>query len=168
MIYAIRAVGTEYIKFGKANSVGKRLKELEVASPHELHIEAVANWPDEEERRVHQYLLDSYVRGEWFTESERADEIIRLFSDRELGLERWQAICKRYEIRTAKQMKRLKTAQARDRRALKLLRSDLQIFPPQSLRPSSTTPSKDTEMALQFMQSLMTWESSTLRSTDNS
>ena len=38
MIYAIRAVGTDYIKFGKAISVGKRLKELECGSAHELSI----------------------------------------------------------------------------------------------------------------------------------
>ena len=38
MIYAIKAEGTVFIKFGKAASVGKRLKELETASPHELTI----------------------------------------------------------------------------------------------------------------------------------
>lgn len=56
MIYAIRAVGTEYIKFGKARSVGKRLAELETGCPHDLEIIAVADWPDEQEKSVHLYL----------------------------------------------------------------------------------------------------------------
>src|SRR5678816_3391319 len=81
MIYAIRALGTSYIKFGKAASVGKRLKELETGSPHELYIEAVADWPDEEERRIHRYLIDSYVRREWFEDGDGTNEVIGLLRD---------------------------------------------------------------------------------------
>jgi hypothetical protein len=92
VIYAIRAVGTEFVKVGKANSVGKRLKELEVGSPHELHIEAVADWHDAEERRLHRYLRDCCVRGEWFKDSPRLDDVVRLMRSED-GLEAWRAIC---------------------------------------------------------------------------
>lgn len=92
MIYAIRAVGTEYVKIGKANSVGQRLKSLETASPHELHIEAVAPWPDAEERRIHRYLESSYVRGEWYRDSARLEGVVNLMRDPQ-GLEAWQTIC---------------------------------------------------------------------------
>ena len=100
MIYAIRAVGTEFVKIGKANSVGRRLRELEVASPHELHIEAVADWPDGEERRLHIYLRAHYVRGEWFRDGERLTEVIALLC-REDGLSAWQAIGP--QVRTIRQ-----------------------------------------------------------------
>jgi hypothetical protein len=42
VIYAIRAVGTEYIKFGRTESIRQRLKSLETACPHDLHVEALA------------------------------------------------------------------------------------------------------------------------------
>jgi hypothetical protein len=92
VIYAIRAVGTEFVKVGKANSVGKRLKELEVGSPHELHIEAVANWPDHEERRLHRYLNVAYARGEWFRDCPKLDDVIGLMRSPD-GLEAWRVIC---------------------------------------------------------------------------
>lgn len=98
MIYAIRAVGTEYIKIGKANSVGRRLRELETASPHELHIEAAADWPDAEERRLHIYLRVDLVRAEWFRHSDRLAKVIDLLRA-ETGLEDWKAICELELIR---------------------------------------------------------------------
>jgi hypothetical protein len=56
MIYAIEAVGSGFIKFGKARSVGRRLKELETACPYDLHIIAVADWPDGAETALHLHL----------------------------------------------------------------------------------------------------------------
>jgi hypothetical protein len=92
VIYAIRAVGTEFVKIGKANSVGNRLKSLETASPYELHIEAVGNWPDHEERRIHRYLEASYVRGEWYRDGQKMEEVISFLRDPE-GLSTWKAVC---------------------------------------------------------------------------
>ena len=76
MIYAIRAVGTEFIKFGKAKSVGQRLHDLQCASPHALIIEAVADWPDNMERTIHSALSAFHVRGEWYRDCEDASQII--------------------------------------------------------------------------------------------
>jgi hypothetical protein len=92
VIYAIRAVGTEYVKIGKANSVGTRLKQMETGCPFELHIEAAANWPDAEERRIHRHLEQSYVRGEWYRDGQRLEEVIKLMRAAD-GLEVWTAIC---------------------------------------------------------------------------
>ena len=92
MIYAIRAVGTEFVKIGKAQSVGKRLRDLEVASPHDLHIEAVANWPDEEERRLHIYLRADWIRGEWFKDGSRLEDVIAMMR-KEDGLQIWKTAC---------------------------------------------------------------------------
>jgi hypothetical protein len=161
VIYAIRAVGTGYVKIGKANSVGKRLKELETSSPHELHIEAVANWPNEDERRLHNYLISLHVRGEWFKDGELMSEVINLFRDQENGHELWKAKCKRLEIKTAKEMR---TQEAAKLKASRLSLKVLQASQRHNYKPYSTTLSPSTVRASQFMQSLMDWESNTLRS----
>lgn len=76
MIYAIRAVGTPFIKIGKAKSVGRRLATLQTHSPFDLEILAVANWEDRRERALHRYLQDAHVRGEWFRECEAMTRVI--------------------------------------------------------------------------------------------
>lgn len=76
MIYAIQAVGTEFIKIGRANSVGKRLKELETGCPHELTIVAVANWPDGAEKAIHRLLAKFNARLEWFINTEETRQVI--------------------------------------------------------------------------------------------
>lgn len=116
MIYAIRAVGTEFIKFGKTKSVGKRLTELEVACPHDLHIEAVANWPDEEERRLHIYLRDHLVRGEWFRECERTWQVIVLLRNERFGLQSWQTICEEARINKARTVNLLNATPSQERK----------------------------------------------------
>ena len=87
MIYAIEAVGSGYIKFGRARSVGKRLKELECACPHDLHILAVADWPDGAETAVHLYLEPELQRGEWFKDSQLVREVISWMVNGQAGLE---------------------------------------------------------------------------------
>lgn len=91
VIYAIRAVGTEYIKFGKANSVGKRLKGLETACPFELEVCAVADWPDGAELAVHLYLYNDRERGEWFRDGPMAREVMTWMVNGQAGLERLRA-----------------------------------------------------------------------------
>ena len=78
MIYAIQAVGTEFIKYGVAMSVGARLRNLRVASPHELVILATANWSNQAESRIHSLLRSEYVRGEWFRHRGLSLDIVRL------------------------------------------------------------------------------------------
>jgi len=197
VIYAIRAVGTEFVKIGKAASVGKRLKELETSSPHELHIEAVANWPDSEERRLHRYLDGCSARGEWFKDGARLDDVIRLLRAPG-GIESWEAICKTLGWTAPKPATR-KRRKAKDTRFFEpkpLLspeekrrkereawwqrqpgswktrkpyqQSASPISQPQNSAPSSIEPSKATEKANLFITSLLDWESSTLRSIANS
>lgn len=91
MIYAIEAIGTGFIKFGKAKSVGKRLTELECACPHELHILAVADWPDGAETAVHLYLQPEHQRGEWFKDSPLVREVMAWMVNGIAGLERLQS-----------------------------------------------------------------------------
>lgn len=170
MLYAIRVLGTKYLKFGKAKSVGQRLKDLEVCNPHDLNIEAVANWPDEEERRIHLYLIAAHVRGEWFEDCERAAEVIRLFRDQKLGLERWQAICKRNQVKTAGQLAQEMRAEALVKKLSRAEKSSLlaALASRVSTKPTLIQPSPDMEAASLFMQSLMNLESTTLRSIANS
>lgn len=86
MIYAIRAVGTKFIKFGRAASVGRRLKELDTGCPHELHIEAVADWPDGQESAIHAYLEADFEKLEWFRDGDRAAQVIAWMQAGESGL----------------------------------------------------------------------------------
>jgi hypothetical protein len=76
MIYAIEAVGSGFIKFGRAASVGKRLRELDTGCPHELHILAVADWPSGSETAIHRLLSDQCQKLEWFKDCALAKDII--------------------------------------------------------------------------------------------
>jgi hypothetical protein len=90
VIYAIRAVGTEFVKIGVASSVSRRLKELDTGCPHDLHIEAVADWPDSQESAIHRYLSAHCEKLEWFRDSERTSKVISWLQDRSAGLTRFQ------------------------------------------------------------------------------
>jgi len=78
---------------------------LETGCPHELHIEAVADWPDEEERRLHRYLEASFVRGEWFEDGARVQGLIKLMQDPN-GLDAWRTICEHLGWRQPEKPKR--------------------------------------------------------------
>lgn len=86
MIYAIRALGTEYVKIGRAKSVGKRLKDLDTGCPHELHIEAIADWPEAHETAIHLYLEDHCQKLEWFKDSHRTKQVIEWLQQKDAGL----------------------------------------------------------------------------------
>lgn len=89
MIYAIRAVGTNFVKFGKARDVVKRLSCHQISSPFDLRLVASAPWPDSEESMIHLYLSDCRERGEWFNSSSSVERVIGLLRDGELGLREW-------------------------------------------------------------------------------
>ena len=78
MIYAIRAVGTDYIKFGKAEDVTKRLRELQTGNHIELQVEACCEGGKDEECWIHWQLYQARLhhRGEWFKDGPKAQEII--------------------------------------------------------------------------------------------
>jgi hypothetical protein len=90
VIYAIRAVGTRFVKIGRAKSVGRRLKELDTGCPHELHIEAVADWPDGQESAIHAYLDAHCEKFEWFRDSEKTAKVIEWLQAGEEGLRRFR------------------------------------------------------------------------------
>jgi hypothetical protein len=92
LIYAIRAVGTDFIKFGKANDPVQRLAGLQTSNPFELKLVACAEWPDKEESYIHMYLDDFRHRGEWFVCDKATDKIVGLLRDGEAGLREWQRI----------------------------------------------------------------------------
>ena len=91
MIYAILAKRTNCIKFGIAKQVGKRLTGLSVGSPFPLKLLATADWPHEEERRIHAYLRQHWVRGEWFQVCDRTHKVVAILLAED-GLEQWLSI----------------------------------------------------------------------------
>jgi len=90
VIYAIRCSGSSHIKFGKAKNPKRRLDMLQTGNPSQLQLIAWADWPDSEEWRIHQFLEQDWVRGEWFARSALANRVIELLRDGEAGLEVWK------------------------------------------------------------------------------
>ena len=69
LIYAIRAVGTNFIKFGWVkNSFGlkHRTMLLQTGCPFKLKVLATLPGTLEQEQTLHQMLKGSHHRGEWF------------------------------------------------------------------------------------------------------
>lgn len=93
MIYAIRVTCglTRFVKFGRARKPRARLSQLQSGSPrYRLRLLCFGDWPDAEEPRIHAYLDDHRVRGEWFTEGPETDYIVTLLVDPD-GLAKWHA-----------------------------------------------------------------------------
>ena len=78
MIYAIRAVGTEFVKFGIAANVDRRLRHLQTGCPLELELVASCWGGRLEEMTIHMRLVraKAYHRGEWFRMCPEAEKII--------------------------------------------------------------------------------------------
>lgn len=93
-IYAIKAVGTEFVKIGvtRDGQVGRRLASHQVSCPFELELIAIAGWPDTAERQIHHYLAELRERGEWFREGERLSHVLRLMADKDGGLDAFIAV----------------------------------------------------------------------------
>ena len=97
MIYAIRAVGTDYIKFGYTDkaSAHSRLRELQTGCPFDLSIEASCRGGRALETWVHTRLRKAGLerRNEWFIYGQQAKELVDLMNQDKLGmLERAQSI----------------------------------------------------------------------------
>src|SRR3990172_105680 len=93
MIYAIHAVGTEYVKIGVTAGTKKagRLSSLQTGCPFELVIVAQADWPHHQERIIHRYLKRHglHVRGEWFMFEGRTQDLTSMMRRGRLGLQEW-------------------------------------------------------------------------------
>jgi hypothetical protein len=78
MIYAIRALGTNYIKFGYTNNVAKRLSTMQTGCPVDLMLLASCSGDRKTEAWLHLRLLraKAFQRGEWFNDCEEARQII--------------------------------------------------------------------------------------------
>jgi hypothetical protein len=80
MIYAIRAVGTSYIKFGytKDHSLKARLETLQTGSPFDLQPLAFGPGDAKLEQLIHMRLrrANAHHRGEWFIDCPEAQAVM--------------------------------------------------------------------------------------------
>lgn len=78
MIYAIRAVGTDYIKFGTALDVQERLRGLQTGCPLPLELIAACEGDQKTEAWIHWRLVQAKAHhmGEWFKDCAEAKKII--------------------------------------------------------------------------------------------
>ncbi len=118
MIYAIRCNGTDFIKFGRAKDVGRRLIELDNANPHELSIAVTASWHDGAEYAIHRFLAAHRVKNEWFEDCPSARLVMAWMLDGDRGLEQLQHA----SAQVARQRTKEQT-QERERVALRHLNS---------------------------------------------
>lgn len=81
VIYAIHALGTDFVKFGKASHVGRRLSGLQTSSPFELRLLASANWPNYAESQIFRLAKRERVRGEWYRLGRLSINIISLMKE---------------------------------------------------------------------------------------
>ena len=77
MIYAIEAVGLDRVKFGRAKNPRSRLGAFATGSPVPLRLIAVAEWPDDHERIIHDAFSTSRAGGEWFHMTYPVEEFIQ-------------------------------------------------------------------------------------------
>ena len=105
MIYAIKAKGTRYIKFGKSKRMDRRMAQMNVSTPFDLELLAVADWPDGEEARVHAFLRRDWIKGEWFQISERTSRVVTLLQS-SIGLELWHEITRNGSLLSSNRLRR--------------------------------------------------------------
>lgn len=83
LIYAIKC--GKWVKFGKANSVDQRLRDLQIGNPYKLKMLMSADWPDEFEGHIHRFLEAHLHRGEWFIDCIATRRLIDLMADKSEG-----------------------------------------------------------------------------------
>jgi hypothetical protein len=91
VIYAIRFGYLGFLKFGVSANPAVRITHLQIAAPVRLELIATADWPDKFERRVHQYLHETRLEGEWFKggDDERSTQVLDCMQDQLNGQRRF-------------------------------------------------------------------------------
>ena len=90
MIYAIRAVGTEFVKFGVTNGLTpkRRLDTMQTGCPYELELLATCDGSTATEGFIHLMLhkAKAHHRGEWFKWGFDAETIVGMMKDGSLKI----------------------------------------------------------------------------------
>lgn len=90
MIYAIRAVGTEFVKFGRTDGLSpkKRLDTMQTGCPYPLELLAVCEGDKATEAFIHMMLRKAGAlhRGEWFKWGVDAEAIVGMMKDGSLKI----------------------------------------------------------------------------------
>lgn len=80
MIYAIAALGTEFVKFGYASrDPSDRLESMQTGCPFELRLIAYCQGDRNTEAAIHARLIKAkaFVRGEWFMMCEETAQVLK-------------------------------------------------------------------------------------------
>lgn len=76
-VYFVSPAPFNEIKIGYATDLFNRLRELQIANPHELHILTAIDGTIALEHRLHAIFATERLRGEWFKTSARIRAFIR-------------------------------------------------------------------------------------------
>lgn len=74
-VYLVEAVGSDCVKIGIARNIEQRLAGLQTSCPHTLVVRDIFKGGRKEERKLHRLLKTHRVRGEWFRDCGRVQEI---------------------------------------------------------------------------------------------
>jgi hypothetical protein len=66
IVYFIREVGTELVKVGKSTNPERRLKTLQIGTPHKLELVHTVNSIKYNESWFHDILSEFHISGEWY------------------------------------------------------------------------------------------------------
>jgi hypothetical protein len=91
LLYAIKFGYFGHLKFGVSDNPAGRLSDLQTGSPVKLELVAVAYWGDEFEPRIHKFLQETRLEGEWFEpdKARRCEYVIDCMRDAENGKRRF-------------------------------------------------------------------------------
>lgn len=65
-VYIIKAVGTDRVKIGWSQDVDARIRSLQTGCPYQIEVINVIATAPEMERRIHGWLSQYRIHGEWF------------------------------------------------------------------------------------------------------
>lgn len=74
-VYFVAAA--EFIKIGRADSIARRLRELQTGCPHDLSLVAWFSGGSKEERAYHRRFRAHRLRGEWFRREGELDAFLQ-------------------------------------------------------------------------------------------
>jgi hypothetical protein len=82
-IYAISVAGDPLanVKFGFSADPLKRMADMQVGCPVLLELLAACDGTHNVELAIHQFLIDSWHHGEWFSRTEKVDAVVMAMRD---------------------------------------------------------------------------------------
>lgn len=85
-VYVIGEAGGKYVKIGKSNNPGQRLKALQTSHPNKLYLYAFCpETPELNEKLLHSKFIKIRGNGEWFEHTSELRQVTQQIKDKGLA-----------------------------------------------------------------------------------